>query len=527
MQLHAACVCLFLLPKSFDAESMPNAKELPADAFVESVVDVLISSKKAFTLLDAKKLLTRSISKLPEGKAKATAQAQLPVLKRLLRKKLIDILPEPRTDANISVGSAQAFVAAARTGNKLSGLLQARLAAHPALLERVLSQQEGATFDESILHLIASSDSPDVGHVIVHACQRYSSELRQMAGLSITTQSRQGRKKSSATSEQALYFAPIVDAGARRLAELSEALQSIAALCPLHGLPRSGPAHCILHNACQPPPSPIATLMFTAAAAHTLARLQHLQETCLTTAELRQTLTHVQQHVRELASGLQANPAEVGQFLLQHPVAAIDSCVPSHSWAAVPCIAWLAVHTTVACPQLRTAPFLNMPVVLLQRRCAQRHACLGDTAAAEKAMMALSGRPCSAAACSWMAGLQQPARLMSACQRQDACHPGKLCDFLLRYPDEEDIFHLQQLVLQSDESAPAAAAADTEQGDDALFVLDAQAEPVFTGAWSAPDASANEDEGSDQVRGQHASPQQRLRGAWQWLMGMTVLHIIS
>lgn len=479
---------------------MPKAKDLPADAFVTSVVDLLVSSGQSFTFQHAKKLLKRSIAKLPEGKAKAAGEAQLPVLKRLLKKKLQDIVPaaEPRGNVISSVGSAQAFVSVVRTGDKVSGLLQARLPAHPALLERVLSQQESAVFEKSINHLMASSEWPDIGHVIIHACRHFSSELRQMAESCITTQRHEVRRKGPlATSANMLHVTPVLaaDAGTGRLAEIRKAINSIAALCPLHRSP-SNPVNFILSNACQPAHCPIATLLFTAAIAHALERLQALDGPWLTSGELRQTITHVQQHVHRLAAGLQANPAEVDCFLLQHPVTEIESC-SSDSWAAVPCIGWLAIFNLVSLPRLRAMPTLTATAILLQRRCSQRHACLGDKAASEKAAVALSGKACSAATCSLVAGLQQPARLVAACQRQDACHPAKLGDFLMRYPDEEDLSQLQRHVLSSSDSVPKAVV-EGDNDDDALFVLDAHADPAFTGAWSAP---GEESGASDQVCG--------------------------
>lgn len=481
---------------------MPKAKDLPADAFVTSVVDLLVSSGQSLTLHHAKKVLKRSIAKLPEGKAKAAGEAQLPVLKRLLKKQLKQILPtsELRGNSNklSSVGSAQAFLSEVRTGDRLSGLLQSRSPAHPALLERILNQQQGVAFENSINDLMASSEWPDIGHVIIHACRHFSNELRQVAEACITTRSHNGRRKGPlATSENMLHVTPVpaTDAGAGRLAEISKSISSIAAMCPLHRPPTS-PANFILNNACQPAHCPVSTLLFTAASAHALARLQALNGPWLTSAELQKTIVHVQRHVHILATGLQPDPAEVDSFLLQHPVTQIESCISSDSWAAVPCIAWLGVLNSVSLPRLRAMPMLTATSILLQRKCSQRHACLGDKAGTEKAARALSDKACSAATCSLITGLQHPARLVAACQRQDACHPAKLGEFLMRYPDEEDINQLQRHVLQSNESVPEAAV-EGDNEDDALFVLDPHADPVFTGAWTGP---GEETHSSDEVR---------------------------
>lgn len=476
-------------------------KQLPADVFVDNVVELLLSSELSVTLHHAKSLLKRSILKLPPGRVKIAAQAQLPQLNRLLKKKLQDVLPASETSpkrGEASIGSSHGFLWAVQRGGSLSALLQARLPAHPALLQRFLSQKDGAEFDDSILRILAASEAPDAGHVINYVCQRYSGELRRMSDRCITAQDDiVPRKDAVRETIQKLYFVPLpeTDADRGRLKAICVALASIASLCPLHIAAAKVP-RCILRNACSQPTSPVATLMFTHSTAQVLSGWQRLQKTWLTAHHFHQAIVDVKWHLQQLVAGLLMDATEVDSFLLQHPATDIDRCTPADAWAAVPSLAWLAMQSATSFQRHQACPSLSITALLLQRQCSRRHVCLGDSVASNKATDALAGRPCSAETCSWLTGLQQPSRFVSALKSQDVSHPNKLGGFFMRYPHTDDISQLQQMFLlsQKQESAPVQPL-----DDEGLFVIDFQSDPMFTGAWGSSGNSEDEENTSDEV----------------------------
>eukprot|EP00892_Ulva_mutabilis_P006849 jgi/Ulvmu1/4536/UM002_0262.1 len=490
-------------------------KELPADSFVENVVELLVSSGQPVSVHHANKVLKRTISKLPDGRPKRTAQSQLPQLKRLLKKKLQDVLPAAEAATKQvakSIGSTRWFLSAVMARGSLADLLQARTPAHPVLLECILSQKEGKAFDESIIRLMSASLAPDTGHVINHACRRYSCELRQMSQLCIATQSEGGAGRGSSlepTHQLCLVRTSSTEAHTGRLAEICKALATMASLVPLQLEPAAA-MQGILRNACPPPAAPVATLVFTSAAAHVLAGWQQSQESRMTSVHFQQALAETERHVRKLIAGLPLDPARTDGFLLQHPVTEIDSCAPSYPWAIVPSLAWLAVHAAASLKRHLASPSLSSMAILLQRQCSLRHLCLGDTVAAEKSTALLAGKPCSAATCNWIAGLQQPARLVAEVSRQNASRPSKLGGFLLRYPQADDVSHLQRVLLRCGEEQ--AGVPDADQEDEDLFVLDSRADPFFTGAWSSPGASADDNDASgEDVAPNEGDPSDEVR----------------
>lgn len=542
-----------------------------SSSFMQDVMQALLQQAERPTFKRARTVLRSAVKALDDDELKAELQAQLPAVLAELKVALASSAPATAPEA-ASPAPAEAAAAAAATHTPsrtarssatgaaappsdrrrkrartaaldmstdtayeaavqacadadLQALWPARLPPHPALLTRAIAASEPPSapdFERAARVCgcaLAAAGCSDVSPVLAHVTQMVrqhvdavsSSVLRSAAG-------------ASGAAPASLANLRVVDRAQEDLTELrathdacSKCLRHLCALLPLHvAAAASGiPPQLLLRP--QPAPSPAQVVWVLAAAcasAHICTQLLEGAAGPLSLDRCRGVVSCTAARVEGIAiiQTSDSNGVPAGTALL---LELAPSTVELHAAAAVPALAWLALHDVLATRNGHGPVTLEQ--VLLHRRCAYVYArIVGDKRGAARARRAFDGRPCAAELASWVqahSGHPAIARCVAAARKLGGGGPESLLRALMSDSMTiEDVTAMYEL-WKSDEAAGSAGDPEAAHGmharaevdttatavqDEDLFMLDGVGRAsAFDGGWEGDERSES-DSGSDE-----------------------------